>query len=227
MLYLHDIWINWFEEENLNLVPYFHEWRKDDSAELLDQVPILIVNENLFNYIAFGKNIINDDIKKSIYRKSYYRKNHERVEADYCFICTDKNRFLVVELDSEGNVFKKSRLIPRQFQVAHEMVVSDNYKAHFELHEEVDLSDYEKYIGLTRSEKESLKTSLEFINELPSNKMSLLTYLVSEWCVSLYQKLNNLGFEAIKEKLISELTKSNIERLVHFNKVIGKVKQIN
>ncbi|MCT4572190.1 DUF3603 domain-containing protein, partial [Bacillus thuringiensis] len=48
MLYLHDVWVNWFEgEENGYNVCHFYEWRKDDTIELLDQVPLLKVDATL------------------------------------------------------------------------------------------------------------------------------------------------------------------------------------
>ena len=35
MLFLHDVWVNWFEgEENGYNVCHFHEWRKEDTVEL-------------------------------------------------------------------------------------------------------------------------------------------------------------------------------------------------
>ena len=45
MLYLHDVWVNWFEgEENGYNVCHFHEWRRgEDVIELLDQVPLLLI----------------------------------------------------------------------------------------------------------------------------------------------------------------------------------------
>ena len=52
MLYLHDVWVNWFEgEENGYNVCHFYEWRKDDTIELLDQVPLLKVDGTLYHYI--------------------------------------------------------------------------------------------------------------------------------------------------------------------------------
>ena len=52
MLYLHDVWVNWFEgEENGYNVCHFYEWRKDDTIELLDQVPLLKVDSTLYHYI--------------------------------------------------------------------------------------------------------------------------------------------------------------------------------
>uniref|UniRef100_UPI0020796AEF DUF3603 family protein n=1 Tax=Clostridium sp. ZBS13 TaxID=2949971 RepID=UPI0020796AEF len=52
MLYLHDVWVNWFEgEENGYNVCHFYEWRKDDTIELLDQVPLLKVDATLYHDI--------------------------------------------------------------------------------------------------------------------------------------------------------------------------------
>ena len=52
MLYLHDVWVNWFEgEENGYNICHFHEWRKEDVIELLDQVPLLKVGKELYHYI--------------------------------------------------------------------------------------------------------------------------------------------------------------------------------
>ena len=52
MLFIHDVWVNWFEgEENGYNVCHFHEWRKEDGIELLDQVPLLKVSSELFQFI--------------------------------------------------------------------------------------------------------------------------------------------------------------------------------
>ncbi len=38
-------------EENGYNVCHFYEWRKDDTIELLDQVPLLKVDATLYHYI--------------------------------------------------------------------------------------------------------------------------------------------------------------------------------
>lgn len=52
MLYIHDVWVNWFEgEENGYNICSFHEWRKSDGIEILDQAPILFIDDHTFQYI--------------------------------------------------------------------------------------------------------------------------------------------------------------------------------
>ena len=42
MLFLNDVWVNWFEGEATGYnVCHFHEWKKEDPLELLEQVPVL------------------------------------------------------------------------------------------------------------------------------------------------------------------------------------------
>lgn len=79
MLFLHDVWVNWFEgEENGYNVCHFHEWRKEDSVELLDQVPLLKVQSPLFDYIENDLSELPKTLLETVFEKSYIRKNHER-----------------------------------------------------------------------------------------------------------------------------------------------------
>ena len=74
MLYLHDVWVNWFEgEENGYNVCYFHEWRKDDGVELLDQVPLLKIDTVLFNYIENDLAELPQKLLDNIYQKAFLR----------------------------------------------------------------------------------------------------------------------------------------------------------
>ncbi|MDV2686953.1 DUF3603 family protein, partial [Alkalihalophilus lindianensis] len=98
MLYLHDVWVNWFEgEENGYNVCHFHEWRKDDSVELLDQVPLVKVESDLFDYIENELSELPQQLLDDIYQKAYLRKNHERIQLDNCFVVTDGVGILAVD----------------------------------------------------------------------------------------------------------------------------------
>lgn len=123
MLFLHDVWVNWFEgEENGYNVCHFHEWRKEDSVELLDQVPLLKVQSPLYDYI---ENDLSEPPKtplESVFEKSYIRKNHERRKLEYCFVVTDGIRIIAVDTIGYSIPVRKSRLIPRQEQLVYEMV---------------------------------------------------------------------------------------------------------
>ena len=50
MLVLNDIWVNWFdgEDKGYNVCPFF-EWRKRDKIELIDRIPVLFIEKNLYN----------------------------------------------------------------------------------------------------------------------------------------------------------------------------------
>ncbi len=75
MLYLHDVWVNWFEgEENGYNVCHFYEWRKDDAIELLDQVPVLKVSPQLFYYLENSLSEIPKPLLEDVYQKAYVRK---------------------------------------------------------------------------------------------------------------------------------------------------------
>ena len=72
MMYLHDVWVNWFEgEENGYNVCHFHEWRKDDSVELLDQVPLLKINPLLYSYIENDLSELPQQLLEDVYQKAF------------------------------------------------------------------------------------------------------------------------------------------------------------
>ena len=75
MLYLHDVWVNWFEgEENGYNVCHFYEWRKDDTIELLDQVPLLKVDSTLYHYIENELLELPQKLLEDVHHKAYIRK---------------------------------------------------------------------------------------------------------------------------------------------------------
>lgn len=76
MLYVHDIWVNWFEgEENGYNVCHFHEWRKSDSIELLDQIPVIYVEADLFDYIENDLQDIPRDLLDLVFERAYLKNN--------------------------------------------------------------------------------------------------------------------------------------------------------
>jgi hypothetical protein len=221
MLYLHDAWANWFEEENFNLVPDFHEWNKDDELELMDQTPIIKVNKEMFNYIAYGKNTLKE-IAENIEGKSYARINHERVKVEHCFVATDGERTVMVRLNSNKQVEAKSHLIPRTYQLAIELMKIRKYN--YELLESYDISHYDNFAGMTRNEKESVKKVRGFLNELNESHVNLLKYILSEidhltYSVSRDNGLNELKFKV--EKAIGKCSQSEMNRIF---KIINKLK---
>ena len=101
---------------------HFHEWRKDDSVELLDQVPLLKVDPILYSYIENDLSELPQQLLEDIYQKAFLRKNHERSQVEYCFVVSDGKNILAVDTIGYNIPIRKSRLIPRQEQLAFEML---------------------------------------------------------------------------------------------------------
>lgn len=229
MLYMHDTWVNFIEDEpNPNLIHDFHSWKKDDVTELMDQIPLVIVNENLMDYIEYGLNEMPLDLLKKVDGKAYKRVNHERIPVSYGFIATDKKRVMAVQIGLDFKINRKSRLIPRQFQMVMEIV--DGQNPQFELADIVDKGQYNRYTGLTRAEKEVLMKVREFVDGLSGNEEGMLKYMVSEWNYGMYTDVKSKSFDEVKNIVLHKLDRHELDNLHCVDKLIetlNKPKQIN
>jgi hypothetical protein len=213
MLYLHDVWVNWFEgEENGYNVCHFHEWRKDDGVELLDQVPLLKVEPILFNYIENDLSELPQQLLDDIFQKAYLRKNHERIQLDYCFVVTDGIGILAVDTIGYNIPIRKSRLIPRQEQLVYEMIEThEPFKYHF-YQQNQDLKNFhilspepELMRGLTRKERQLKQLLFMALDQLHSSKNEAeVRYWFTEWYPERYSNIQELNFEDAWEQLFEE-----------------------
>ena len=213
MLYLHDVWVNWFEgEENGYNVCSFHEWRKEDTVELLDQAPLLKINSLLFDYIENNLAELPEQLLSDIYQKAYIRKNHERIQMDYCFIVTDGKNILAIDTMGYQIPIRKSRLIPRQEQIVYEMVKDEN-ELFFQFDKE-QLLKKEHHIlspspilmnGLTRKERQLKQLLFMALDQLHTSKNTAqLRYWYTEWNPSEYEVIQTMAFNEVWERLYEE-----------------------
>ncbi|HZG70758.1 MAG TPA: YjbA family protein [Chondromyces sp.] len=205
MLYLHDVWVNWFEgEENGYNICQFHEWRKDDVIELLDQVPVIKVSEILFNYIENDLADLPKELLDDVYQKAFLRKNHERVQLEYCFVVTDGKEILAVDTMGYTIPVRKSRLIPRQEQLVYEMTESHE-PAEYELCSERKEKEYhilspkpELMNGLTRRERQLKQLLFMALDQLHSSKNTAeMRYWYTEWAPEKYKQIQYMDFEHV------------------------------
>ncbi|WP_027408928.1 YjbA family protein [Anoxybacteroides tepidamans] len=210
MLYLHDIWVNWFEgEENGYNVCHFHEWRKDDQVELLDQVPLLKVSSALFYYIENSLSEIPQPLLDDVYQKAYVRKNHERIQLDYCFVVTDGHGILAVDTIGYNIPIRKSRLIPRQEQLVYEMVAEQQEEAYplpsYEKEYHILSPSPELMNGLTRKERQLKQLLFMALDQLHSTKnVAEIRYWYTEWAPHKYPIIQEMPFEEAWQCLYEE-----------------------
>lgn len=212
MLYLHDVWVNWFEgEENGYNVCHFHEWRKDDGVELLDQVPLLKIETNLFNYIENDLSELPQQLLDDVYQKAYLRKNHERTQLDYCFVVSDGVGILAVDTIGYKIPIRKSRLIPRQEQLTYEML-ENHEPVKYRFSNNLNVKSFhilspspELMHGLTRKERQLKQLMFMALDQLYSSKnVAEVRYWYTEWSPESYSDIQQMDFEHAWLKLFEQ-----------------------
>lgn len=189
MLYLHDVWVNWFEaEENGYNVCSYHEWRKEDKIELLDQVPLLYIKESLYNYIENDMQDLPEDLLHRIKKRAYGRKGQIRVPLDYATVVTDGKNILALDTGGYKIPIKKSRLIPRQELIVYNMIKNRNKrtfkfnsKNYTKKHHILSMAP-ELIFGLTRRERQLKQLLMMALDQLRiKNNLEELRYWLTEW----------------------------------------------
>ncbi|GIN74087.1 UPF0736 protein [Bacillus sp. J14TS2] len=213
MLYLHDVWVNWFEgEESGYNVCHFHEWRRgEDVIELLDQVPLLLIDTALFHYIENNMAELPQQLMNDIYKKAYLRKNHERVQLENCFVVTDRKGIIAVDTLGYNIPLRKSRLIPRQEQLVYEMT-EQSKKTHYKWKETDRKKEHHilapaptLMFGLTRKERQLKHLMFMALDQLYASKnTSEIRYWYTEWAPHRYQDIQTMPFEEVWECLYEE-----------------------
>lgn len=209
MLYLHDVWINWFEsEENGYQVAHFHEWRKEDKIELLDQTPLLYIKKDLYNYIENDLQEIPSGLLDTIYKRSYTRKGQNRTVMDYVCVITDGEEALAFDTIGYSIPMRKSRLIPRQEQLIYDMIKhvkpqGFGFKAkHYEKEYHILSMPPEQVFGLTRREREIKQILMMALDQLrTTNNLEELRYWLTEWDPKQYPFIRYLNEDEVWERL--------------------------
>ena len=209
MLYMHDVWVNWFEgEENGYNVCYFQEWRKEDGIELLDQVPLLYITKELFFYIENDMQELPKSLLDTIYKRAYMRKGQERTALDFASIVTDGNDILAFDTIGYKIPVRKSRLIPRQEQLVYDMikntkVQSFKYDAkHYKKEYHMLSMPPELIFGLTRRERQLKQLLMMALDQLKTtNNLEELRYWLTEWDPKRYPYIRFMEEEQVWEAL--------------------------
>lgn len=188
MLYLYDVWVNWFvgEESGYNVCA-FHEWRNNDQIEILEQVPVLFVTESVYDDIENNLHQLPQVLLDKIHRKSFVRRGHNRKILEYVCIITDGRGTLVFDTIGYNVPYKKSRLIPKQEQRVLDLIKEQKchtfklIKSSKKTDTNINQINADKMYGLTRRERQ-LKRLLMIAVQQMKNKSDKkeITYWLSE-----------------------------------------------
>ncbi|WP_173916950.1 YjbA family protein [Halobacillus sp. Marseille-Q1614] len=208
MLYMHDLWVNWFEgEENGYNVCQFHEWRKEDGIELVDQIPLLYIEEDLYEFIENDLQELPRSLLDDIYKRTYVKNNQERRTIDYAAVVTDGKRVLVFDTLGYSLPVKKSRLIPRQERLVFDMVEGKRPAVYMiesvspKEHHILSLSP-EKMAGLTRRERQLKQLLMMALDQLKNtDHPEEVGYWLTEWDPAQYQDIKHITTEDAWQRL--------------------------
>lgn len=213
MLYLYDVWVNWFEgEEKGYNVCHFHEWRKEDNIQILDQVPFLYITDQLYNYIENNLSPLPNRQLEVIHKRAYIRKGQRREPIEYACIVSDGKNVLAIDTVGYETPLKKSRLIPRQEKQALELLKrAKQFNFSFVKKEEEEKSDFivldQKYMfGLTRRERQLKKLMMMVLDQLrTSDNVEELRYWLTEWKPELFSEIKQMQGDEIWQTLYEDV----------------------
>ncbi|MFC4403240.1 DUF3603 family protein [Gracilibacillus xinjiangensis] len=212
MLYLHDVWVNWFEgEENGYNICSFHEWRTSDGIEILDQVPVLYIDEKTFHTIENDLHDIPKEMLEQIYKRAYIRKNQERKVLEYACIVTDGRSILAFDTMGYQIPIKKSRLIPRQERLVLELIEGREakfYQSNNVVEKEFHILSLspESMTGLTRRERQLKQLLMMALDQLQvSECLEEIRYWLTEWQPEDYASIKKMNFKEAWNHLYEDL----------------------
>ncbi|HLR16035.1 MAG TPA: DUF3603 family protein [Bacillota bacterium] len=200
MLYIQDVWLNWFEgEENGYNVCDYHEWRRDDSIELMDQMPVLYLTKELYTYIENDLYELPKKLLRTIHKRTILRKRQEKKHIDYAAIITDGKGILAFDTAGYDIPIRKSRLIPKQEQHVFTRI-KQMHPQTFEFHTSAYTKEYHllslhpMYMyGLTRKERAYKQILMMALDQLKtSSTLEELRYWLTEWNPKKYPRIKEM-----------------------------------
>lgn len=200
MLYLHDVWVNWFEgEENGYNVCAYHEWRKEDSIELMDQIPVLYISSALYTHIENDLYEIPKKLLQTIHKRAMKRKGQVKTQIDYAAIITDGKGILAFDTAGYEIPIRKSRLLPRQEQQVYTRIKRMHPQT-FHFQQDTYIKDYHLLslhpsymVGLTRKERKYKQILMMALDQLKtSSTVDELRYWLTEWNPKKYPRIKEM-----------------------------------
>ena len=108
MIYIYDILVNFCDND---LIYDFYEWNNSDNVENIKKIKLVRVDSNTFDDLLNYDCVLNSNFLLKIYRScEVYEKKKAKV-LDYAILISDTNRVIALELDKNGNIMYKSKLL--------------------------------------------------------------------------------------------------------------------
>jgi len=108
MIYIYDILLNFCDN---NLVYDFYEWTSNDNIENIKRIKLIHVSRDTFDDLLNYECKIDLDFLIKIYRTCEVYQTKKIKILDYALLVSDGSRVIALEINKEGNIMYKSKLL--------------------------------------------------------------------------------------------------------------------
>ena len=108
MIYIYDILVNFCDND---LVYDFYEWDSSDNVENIKRIKMIHISKDNYQNLLDYNCILDVDLLTKIYRTCEVYKSKKIKVLDYCMLVSDGSRVMAIELDKNGNIIYKSKLL--------------------------------------------------------------------------------------------------------------------
>ena len=218
MIYIYDILLNFCDN---NLIYDFYEWNNNDDIENIKKIGLFHVSREVFDDLLNYECIIDSKLLIETYRTCEVYKSKRVKVLDYCFLISDGDRVLALELNKEGRTIYKSKLLlDEEEEIA---ILASNleiYNFNYKIIKKVLNNRY-----FTREElliRNYLYKEIE--SSYKNRKYDKLRYLYQE-----YFDKDNISYKSIKNELIDSIKyeiNDKHRNLYNLLKISSKKKQV-
>lgn len=207
MYYYYDVLLNFGTDGDIY---EFYEWESEDNVEFIKKIPLFRVSldclkDNLKYKTKFDSSFIEQIKEKTIVKGSTENLN--------TFLISDSKNTLALEINEEGVVISRSKLLPSdELNISEVMFTMRESTLHYE-----KLEKYKMNTTLRQERKIKKLIEQEIDTLYKENNTSKLKYLYYEW----FNK-NNDNIENIYKEMTSSLQKGyngNLKRVYDFIKL--------
>ena len=108
MIYIYDILLNFCDND---LVYDFYEWTSNDNIEKIKRIKLIHVSRDTFDDLLNYECKIDLDFLIKIYRTCEVYQTKKIKILDYALLVSDGSRVMALEINKEGNIMYKSKLL--------------------------------------------------------------------------------------------------------------------
>ncbi len=171
MYYYYDILLNFFDESLYE----FYEWDEQDDIEFVKKIPLYRINKETFKVLLKNQVKFTKSLLEQIKDKTILKNNNKSL--DYCLLVSDAKNALALELNKDGLVISRSKLLLNdEINLSEIMFTMKEYKLEYEI-----IKEYKEKSDIRQIAEIKNLIRIEINNLYKEKNLSKLKYLYLEW----------------------------------------------